>query len=200
MKSFYRYLLFKAHCVHLTKQERELLLKRNVGISHCASSNFCLHSGVLNVPRLLEEGYKKIGLGTDCAGGYSTSMLDSMRQALIASKVVHIDSHVPNSTKEYQALNFSQVFYMATLGGARAMDLQDKVGNFVVGKQFDALIIDTSSTVGAKSLFKDENGVKAAANLDVFPHDDHLSIFEKFVYLGDDRSIHQVYVDGKRVI
>jgi guanine deaminase len=57
-----------AHCIHLSEDERQLLKLRKVGISHCASSNFSLGSGVLNVRRLLNEGHEKIGLGTDVAG------------------------------------------------------------------------------------------------------------------------------------
>jgi guanine deaminase len=60
-----------AHCVHSDNEERKILLDGKVGISHCASSNFCLHSGALNVTRLIDQGFGKVGLGTDCSGGYS---------------------------------------------------------------------------------------------------------------------------------
>ena len=160
---------------------------KNVGISHCPSSNFCLHSGVLNIARLVAEGHTKIGLGTDCAGGYSPSIMDSMRQALIASKVIHIDSHLSHDEESFNALNFAQVFHLATLGGAKVMGLDDKIGNFVIGKEFDALVIDLCSDQ------------KACSNLDIFPHDNHLTIFEKFIYLGDDRAIDKVFVRGTNI-
>ena len=51
-----------AHCVHLSADERKLMNERGVGISHCASSNFCLGSGVLNARRLFNEGYAKLGM------------------------------------------------------------------------------------------------------------------------------------------
>lgn len=57
-----------AHCIHLSQEERNLLKSRNVGISHCASSNFSLGSGIMNLRRLLDEGHQKVGLGTDVAG------------------------------------------------------------------------------------------------------------------------------------
>lgn len=57
-----------AHCIFLSDEEIEMFVKNGVGISHCAASNFCLESGILNVRRLLEMGWVKIGLGTDCAG------------------------------------------------------------------------------------------------------------------------------------
>jgi guanine deaminase len=169
-----------AHCCHLSESERDLLRMKKVGISHCPSSNFCLLSGVLNVRRLLEEGHEKIGLGTDVAGGYSFSVMDSIRQAITASKVIHLNSR-EQKTGTYEPLSFSEAFYLATLGGAKCLGLDESIGNFAVGKKFDALLIDVS-------------------NIDFFDHDDHLSKFEKFVYLGDDRNVKQVFVSGSRVI
>ncbi|KAJ3274413.1 hypothetical protein HDV01_003017 [Terramyces sp. JEL0728] len=184
-----------AHCVHLTAEERRLFKEKGVGISHCPNSNFCLHSGVLNVRRLIQEGFEKIGLGTDVAGGYSPSIMDAMRQALISSKVVHIDSHAGEDTK-YEALNFANVFYLATLGGAKVMNLDAKIGNFLVGKDFDALVVDINSSMG-KPFFNREN--VHSTLVDQFDHDDHLSLFEKFIYLGDDRSFSRMYIAGKRI-
>ncbi|KAL2915817.1 hypothetical protein HK105_204518 [Polyrhizophydium stewartii] len=233
-----------AHCVHLSRAERDLLRERGVGISHCANSNFCLHSGALNVRRLLLEGHDKLGLGTDVAGGYSPSLLDAMRQSIIASKVVHVGSreraaarsraasattsgsaveHVinghrhdnghgsgnghsngkPNSagnngclalfdedaddTAIYAPLSFSEAFYLATLGGAKVLGLDKQIGTIEPGKDFDALVVDVAAVVGA------------ASNIDVFPHDDPIAVFEKFIYLGDDRNIVDVYVQGRRI-
>jgi guanine deaminase len=168
-----------AHCIHLSKKERELLLLTGTGISHCASSNFGLSSGVLNVSRLIEEGFEKVGLGTDVAGGYSSSMLDSIRQAIIASKVTHINSR--DSEKVYQPIGYEQALYMATLGGAKTMNLHDKLGNFVIGKEFDALVIDVGTTI------------------DIYEEDNEKTLIEKFIYLGDDRNVIKVFVAGKQV-
>ena len=127
--------------------------------------------------------------------------MDSMRQALIASKVVHIESHLPDGDQQYKAMNYAQVFHLATLGGAKVMALDDKIGNFVVGKEFDALVIDLEArNVGQKPLLLDEKQETACANLDIFDHDDHLAVFEKFIYLGDDRAITKVYVRGIQVV
>jgi cytosine/adenosine deaminase-related metal-dependent hydrolase len=76
-----------AHCCHSDAAERALLARCGTSVVHCANSNFSLDSGVLNVHGCLEEGIK-VGLGTDVAGGYSPSMLDAIRQSIIASKVV----------------------------------------------------------------------------------------------------------------
>ena len=67
-----------AHGVHLDNEELKMLKETGAGVSHCANSNCSLKSGFCNVLRLREHGVK-VGLGTDCAGGYSPSMIDSMR-------------------------------------------------------------------------------------------------------------------------
>ena len=67
-----------AHGVHLSSEELKMLTHTNAGISHCPNSNCSLKSGFCNVLRLKEHGVK-VGLGTDCAGGYSPSMMDSIR-------------------------------------------------------------------------------------------------------------------------
>ena len=67
-----------AHGVHLNDDELNMLRCTGGGISHCPNSNCSLKSGFCNVLRLRDYGVK-VGLGTDCAGGYSPSMIDSMR-------------------------------------------------------------------------------------------------------------------------
>ncbi|KAI8905956.1 hypothetical protein EDD86DRAFT_193601 [Gorgonomyces haynaldii] len=186
-----------AHCVHLTKQERELLKARGVGISHCASSNFCLHSGSLNVRRLFEEGIDNVGLGTDVAGGYSPSILDAMRQSIIASKVVHIQAR-EQGHETPQPLSFSEAFYLATLGGAKCMGLDNEIGNFLVGKRFDALVVSLDNNMDKQ--LKTESQTVSSGTVDLFEHDTPDTRFEKFVYLGDDRNIKYVFVNGKQIV
>jgi len=77
----------------------------------------------------------------------------------------------------------AELFYLSTLGGATAMGLDHKIGNFKVGKQFDALMINPN----------------CGDNIDLFDHDDALSAFEKFIFLGDDRNIGKVFVNGRQV-
>ncbi|KNC82283.1 guanine deaminase [Sphaeroforma arctica JP610] len=166
-----------AHCVHLSDEEIDLFRKNNAGVSHCPNSNFSLTSGCLNVRRLLESDIK-VGLGTDVSGGYSSSMLDSMRQAIICSTAVHFqdESRVP--------LSYQEVFYLATLGGATVLGMDDTLGTFEVGKQFDALRVNP-----------DVEG----SPFDLYEGDTVSDIVQKFLYLGDDRNITHVFVSGKTV-
>ena len=82
----------------------------------------------------------KIGLGTDVSGGYSSSILDALRNAVQVSK-----AHGFNETEDYKPISHHEALYMATLGGAKVLALGDQIGNFEVGKQFDALLIDTTA-------------------------------------------------------
>jgi len=181
---------YYAHCCHCSKGERKMMQVRGAGVVHCASSNFMLGSGVLNVRRLLQEGVK-VGLGTDVAGGYSSSMLDALRQALIASQAVSFgggaapDEEEGECPKTYDPLSFQEAFHLATQGGAEVLGMGNHVGNFLPGKQFDALVVDPRAEDSPFDLFPDQ-GPDAA--------------FEKFLFLGDDRNIAQVFVGGRKVI
>ena len=70
-----------AHGVHISREELKMLSMAGAGISHCPNSNCSLKSGYCDVLRLRDSGVK-VGLGTDCSGGYSSSIMDSMRYHL----------------------------------------------------------------------------------------------------------------------
>lgn len=74
-----------AHAVHITDEERALIKKRGAGISHCPVSNAALASGMAEVRTWLDDGIS-VGLGTDVSGGYSPSVLEAVRQALLCSR------------------------------------------------------------------------------------------------------------------
>lgn len=78
----------------------------------------------------------KIGLGTDCSGGYAPSMLDSIRYTILSSKVYSMNH------PQYTPLTYPEAFYLSTRGGAKLLGLEQEVGYFEKGMQFDALLID----------------------------------------------------------
>ncbi|DAZ97701.1 TPA: hypothetical protein N0F65_009600 [Lagenidium giganteum] len=176
---------YMAHCIWCSRDERDILRTRKSAVIHCPNSNFSLSSGVLNVRRLLNEGIK-VGLGTDVSGGYSPSMLDAIRQAVIASKLVSIgNGSAYEGDAEHDVLSYAEAFYLATVGSAQAIGLGDKVGNFQVGKEFDALVVDPYA----------EN-----SPIDESHHEeDILTVFQKFLFLGDDRNIETIFVAGRVV-
>lgn len=121
----------------------------------------------------------KVGLGTDVSGGYSPSMLDSIRHCLTTSAALKA------SDENYgDALTWKEAFYLATLGGAQALNF-DNVGNLTPGKKFDALIVDVQA---------------ANSPIDIFGHETTEEKLEKYIYLGDDRNVVQVFVQGRQVV
>ncbi|XP_076760257.1 guanine deaminase [Xylocopa sonorina] len=164
-----------AHGIYLSDDEIKLLVDHGSTVAHCPSSNTCLKSGLCDVQRLKQKGVK-IGLGTDVSGGQSCSILDSMRQAL------QVSTHLSLTKENCQALNYKDVFHMATIGGAAALAIDDQVGNFQEGKEFDALVIDTS--VGILNNLRDSTLEER---------------LQQFIYSGDDRNIVEVYVHGCKV-
>lgn len=167
-----------AHGVWLGEDEIKLFVEKGAGVSHCPLSNICLTSGYMPLRHLISKGVK-IGLGTDVSGGYSPSMLNAMREAISVSTTVYVEKD-----QSAKPLNHAEAFYLATLGGANLIGIGDKIGNFVVGKDFDALIVNPSAQ---------------GSPFDVFPFDELENVFEKFCFLGDDRNIEQVFVKGRKL-
>ena len=168
-----------AHAIHLSDQELTTCREERVGIAHCPVSNFALKSGILDCRGILERDIK-LGLGTDVSGGYAVSMLEVMRQTLIASSCVSFQTDRPG----YRPLDYGEVFHLATLGGARVLGLEDKVGSFEEGKEFDALLIDINSP---HSIINWDTNLTPS------------EMFQKFFYTGDDRNISEVFVRGRPV-
>lgn len=179
---------FMAHCVYSDEKERRLMKEAGCGVCHCASSNFSLGSGVMDI-RLFLDDAMKVGLGTDVAGGYSASMLDAIRQAITASTVSSLrrrDELVkdPSAGKPLAPLSYKEAFYLATVGGAEVLGMDKIVGNFTPGKRLDCLVVDLEAE---------------GSQIDLFGFEDSSERFSKFLYLGDDRNISHIYVDGAMV-
>ncbi|XP_069481910.1 guanine deaminase-like isoform X2 [Ambystoma mexicanum] len=165
-----------AHGCHLSDEELDMFKVHGAAISHCPNSNISLRSGHLDVRNALKRKVK-IGLGTDVAGGYSASILDAFRRAMDTSKMLFIQDPT------VEVLTYQEVFRLATLGGSQALALDDVIGNFEVGKEFDALLINPGAEGSPFEIF-------ANCTEDVI---------QKFLYLGDDRNIKEVYVAGRNL-
>ncbi|XP_046578345.1 guanine deaminase-like [Haliotis rubra] len=169
-----------AHCVYMSEVQLDLLRQRGSGIAHCPNSNITLRSGFLDVRNVLAKGCK-IGLATDVSGGYSSSMLDALRSASQVSKTIAIQRE--ERGENYKMLSYKELFRLATLGGSEVMGLDETIGNFQVGKDFDAIVVDPLV----------EN-----SPFDVFSTDTFSDIIQKFLFLGDDRNMIDVFVAGTR--
>lgn len=168
-----------AHCTLMTDEEIGKLRQADSGVAHCPIANTTVGGGFMAAPihRFLKAGIN-VGLGTDSGGGFSSSILDAIRQAIIVSNARQLIHGDP-------ALSIWQCFYLATLGGARVCSLDDKVGNFQVGKDFDALLIQTQTDDGVMTMVQEGDSVR--------------TILEKFLISGDDRNIAEVYVRGRQL-
>ena len=181
------------HACHLTEEEVKLVKERNAGIAHCPTSNFNIRSGMANVGKYLDQGIK-VGLGTDCSGGYCPSILRTLQDACVTSKILSLSTapkpldQKDDESFEGKHLPIATLLYLATLGGADVCLLKDKIGSFEVGKEFDAIIASIP-------------GEKAKANPAVWycADDDIKTLVERFLFGGDDRNIKEVYVCGRQV-
>ena len=160
-----------AHCVYSSDAEISLMKKRNVFIAHCPQSNTNLSSGIAPARRYLDEGLH-IGLGTDIAGGHSLSMLRAVADAIQVSK---LRWRLVDDT--LKPLSLEEAFYMATMGGGAFFG---KVGSFLEGYEFDALILDDSSLRHPQQLSARER-------------------LERLIYLSDDHCITGKYVSGNKI-
>ena len=175
-----------AHAVHLTPEERELIKLRDAKISHCPASNTALTSGAAKVREMLNEGLT-LGLGTDVSGGYTSSMLAEAREAIFVSR------HVAMVDGEEAKLSVEESLYLVTRGGAKVVGLEDRIGGFEVGKDWDAQLVGLAG-------MGDTVGLDQKAGLvEIFGPESWEEKVAKWVYTGDDRNTTAVWVKGRLV-
>lgn len=159
-----------AHGVHLDpEQEVPILLKTLSVISFCPTSNLFLGSGLFPLIALRERGVR-IALGTDVGAGTSLSILQTLNEGY---KVAQL-----RQTK----LSAMEGFYLATLGGAKALSLDDKIGNLLPGKEADFIVLDPRATAISAQ--------RAATSKTLQER-----LFALMI-LGDDRMVKATYING----
>ena len=166
-----------AHCVQLDDSAFERLSQAGAAIAFCPTSNLFLGSGLFQLETAKSAEHPiKVGLATDVGGGTSFSMLQTMSEAY---KVMQLQG---------KSLSAFQAFYLATLGAAKALSLEGKLGNFEVGKEADFIVLNTQ----ASPLMKLRNPDSEENSL--------ATLAEKafaLMMLGDDRSVEATYVAGE---
>jgi len=161
-----------AHCIHLEEKEWDCLHKTDSAIAFCPTSNLFLGSGLFKLDHAWDKKVK-VGMATDIGGGTSFNMLHTLSEAY---KVMQLQK---------QKFSAYEAFYLATLGGAKALSLDHVIGNFSIGKEADFVVLDPAATVlQAKRSEKSKNVADVLFSL---------------IILGDDRSIFHTYVDGNLV-
>ncbi len=161
-----------AHCLQMADDEVQRMAAAGAAMAFCPSSNLFLGSGLFDLARARRQNVR-VGLGTDVGAGTSLSLLRTIGDAYKVGQLKN------------QHLTPWRAFYLMTLGGAEALYLDDKLGNFAPGKEADFVVIDDAATpLSARRC--------GAAG----------SYWERMfatMILGDDRMIRDVFVAGKRV-
>lgn len=124
-----------AHCIHLSDEERALLAMRGAHVCHCPSSNLKLASGIASVPELIAAGVS-VALGAD--GAPCNNNLDGFLELRLAALL-----HKPRLGP--RTLPAPEVVRLATLAGASALGLADRIGSLEVGKRGDAIAVDVTN-------------------------------------------------------
>jgi 5-methylthioadenosine/S-adenosylhomocysteine deaminase len=122
-----------AHAIHLTEKDRQILKRTGARVVHNPDSNLKLGSGVAPIAEYLREGVP-VALGTDgSASNNDLSLFGAMDLATKAQKLTHRDN---------TAMKAAQALWMATQGGAEALNLGNQIGSLEVGKKADLVLID----------------------------------------------------------
>jgi len=157
------------HGVHLSPEDIDLLATHGGHVVHCPASNMKLGSGIAPIGLLQGRGIN-VALGTD--GAASNNRLDvfgEMRLAALLAKV---------ATGDAAALPAAQILTSATLGGARALGLDNEIGSLVPGKSADIVAVDLSG-------------------LDAVPCYDPIS---HVVHAIGRESVTDVWIQGQRIV
>ena len=161
-----------AHGVWLSEEELELIARRGSKIAHCPNSNLFLGSGLFPLHRVLKAGVG-IGLGSDVGAGTTPSMFTAMADAYKVQQV------------QKASLTPFQLWYLATLGGARALSLDGETGSLEAGKSADFVMLDLEATplLALRSL--------QAASAE--------EILAALIFMADERAVSSAWIAGRRV-
>lgn len=158
-----------AHCVHVDASDIEILAKYNVHVAHNPKSNQKLGSGIAQVSEMLKASII-VGLGTD--GAASNNNLD-MFEELRSASLIH-----KGAAQDPLVISAQTALEMATLNGAKALFLEDKLGTFQEGALADLIMLDYRMPY-------------------FFPRHDLVS---QLVYAGKSEAVTDVMVDGQFLV
>jgi guanine deaminase len=161
-----------AHCIYLDQTDRARMAQSGASAAFCPSSNLHLGSGLFDVAAADDAGMP-FSIATDVGGGSSFSMLRTLGDAYRVAQLTH------------QHLSPLRAFYLATLGGARALGIESQVGKFAVGAEADFIVLNLRATplIGRRTA-------------------QSRTLAEKLLVimtLGDDRVVSRTYVLGREV-
>ena len=155
------------HAIHLTAREKDRLVEAGASLVHCPTSNTFIGSGLFDMGL---AQHLRVGLATDTGGGSSFSMLRTMAAAYEVAQL------------RGQALHPAQLWWLATVGSARALHAEGQIGNIAPGMEADLVVIDLASTPAIEQATRRADDIWQA----IFPT----------IMMGDDRAVKAVWVGG----
>ncbi len=158
------------HCLHLEDGELATLAAKRGVAAFCPTSNLFLGSGLFDEARLARAGVR-VSLATDVGGGTSYSLLQTASEAY---KVLQMLG---------QSWPAAEAFYQLTLGNARALGLEQRIGSLEVGREADVVVLDSRAT---KALAHRMEAVYGHLDEELFA----------LMMMGDDRTVAETYVNG----
>ncbi|MBU2864063.1 guanine deaminase [Reinekea forsetii] len=161
-----------AHGIHLSDRELKCMHDHGTSVAHCPTSNLFIGSGLFNLKQM-QANEVEVGLGTDVGAGTSLSLLQTYNEAY---KVQQLNG---NKLSAFEGL------YMATLGGARALDLEGTIGNFNIGCEADIAVLNYNATPLMQTRHAQAKTL----------HDKLFAL----MMLADDRAVTDTYIMGKAV-
>ena len=162
------------HAIHLSEGELRRFHETGAKIAHCPTSNFFIGSGLFDIAKTRDLARPvTVGLGTDVGGGTSFSMLQTMSEAYKMAQLRDI------------SITAAQSYYLATLGSAQALGIDDRVGKLQPGYAADIAVLDPRATPLL------ELRAEVAESID--------ELLFALMICADDRAIEATYVAGEPV-
>jgi len=175
-----------AHCNFLDDHDAELFAETGTAVCHCPISNAYFANSVIPIAHLHSKGVE-IGLGSDISGGFSPSLFDNARQAVMSSRMLEdgVNTSLPAEERgvPHSSITINEAFYFATAGGGESVSLP--IGRLKENYAWDVQIIDTTLS---------------SAKLPLYDVNENLNdVFQKIMYLVRSENIREVWVQGEKV-
>jgi guanine deaminase len=134
-----------AHAIHLSPREEARLAETGTRVAHCPTSNLFIGAGVMPLADRLAAGIG-VGLGSDVSGGAELSMFGVMRTGAYAQQALRASAPGDPAAASTPPLAPLEWLRLATLDGARALGLDDRIGSIEAGKEADLIAVDPGAT------------------------------------------------------
>jgi cytosine/adenosine deaminase-related metal-dependent hydrolase len=161
-----------AHCVHVDRREIDIMAARRCNVAHCPTTALKVAYGVTQIgmmPEMVEAGIN-LCIGTD--GNNASNYSDLMRATYLVAGLFK------DARRDATMFPAEKAYEMATLGGAKALLLEDEIGSIEVGKRADVVLHDRNRPEWTPLL----------------------NVANQLVYAADGRGVHTVFVDGRKVV